>query len=58
MPSLVHLTYVTGPPLETQVRVNVGVGECRSDVRWKSISTTPGMPAMTKFVFICKEVAW
>ena len=56
MPSLVQLTYVTGPPLETQVRVNVGVGECRSDVRWKRISTTPGMPVMTELCSFVKRL--
>ena len=56
MPSLVQLTYVTGPPLEMQVRVNVGVGEYRSDVSWKRISTTPGIPAMTKLCLFIQRL--
>ena len=36
---------MAGPPVEVQVRVNVGVGELSSDVRLKSREITSSLPA-------------
>ena len=44
-PPLIQETVVAGPPVEVQVRVNVGVVELSSDVRLKSREITSSVPA-------------
>ena len=44
-PSLLQETVVAGPPVEVQVRVNVGIVELSSDVRLKSREITSSVPA-------------
>ena len=40
------MTVVTGPPVEVQVRVNVGVVESSSDVSSKFTEVISGIPAL------------